>query len=212
MPPAEAWPLLTDVARIAPCMPGAKLAEAVDADTWRGELAVRLGPVGMLFLGELSFVARDPLAGTASARASAQEARNRGSADARIDFRLSPAGEGTRVHIVTDLVLAGQAAGVHRSPRAPVRLLHAGHAHHPDRVSVRPPGPERGRGAPRHLRQPVPLHRIYGNRACRARVRENPAGAGRMTVRGAHREIAAGEHRRTNGAVPAARAPREQDA
>ena len=40
MPPAEAWPLLTDVARIAPCMPGAKLVEAVDADTWRGDLAV----------------------------------------------------------------------------------------------------------------------------------------------------------------------------
>ena len=31
-------------------MPGATLAEAVDADTWRGELAVRLGPAGMLFL------------------------------------------------------------------------------------------------------------------------------------------------------------------
>lgn len=115
MPPAEAWPLLTDVARVAPCMPGAKLAEAVDADTWRGELAVRLGPVGMLFLGELSIVVRDPQAGTASARASAQEARNRGSADARINFRLSPAGEGTRVHIVTDLVLAGQAAQYGRS-------------------------------------------------------------------------------------------------
>ena len=96
-------------------MPGARLAEVVDADTWRGELAVRLGPVGMLFLGELRFVARDPLAGTASATATAQEARNRGSADARIDFRLSPAVEGTRVHIVTDLVLAGQAAQYGRS-------------------------------------------------------------------------------------------------
>ena len=47
MPPAEAWPLLTDVARVAPCMPGARLSEAVDADTWCGELAVRLGPVGI---------------------------------------------------------------------------------------------------------------------------------------------------------------------
>ena len=122
MSPAEAWPLLTDVARVAPCMPGAKLAEAVDVDTWRGELAVRLGPVGMLFLGELRFVSRDPLAGTASARASAQEARNRGSADARIDFRLSPAGEGTRVHIVTDLVLAGQAAQYGRSAGVVVRV------------------------------------------------------------------------------------------
>ena len=96
-------------------MPGAKLTEAVDADTWRGELAIRLGPVGMRFVGELRFVARDPEAGTARAVASAQEARNRGSADARIDFRLSPAPQGTRVDVVTDLVLGGQAARYGRS-------------------------------------------------------------------------------------------------
>ena len=113
--PAEAWPLLTDVARVAPCMPGATLTGAVDADTWSGELAVRLGPVGMRFAGELRFVARDPEAGTASAVASAQETRNRGSADAHIDFRMSPAGQGTRVEVVTHLVLGGQAAQYGRS-------------------------------------------------------------------------------------------------
>ena len=115
MSPAEAWPLLTDVARVAPCVPGAKVTDAVDEDTWRGELAVRLGPVGMCFVGELRFVVRDPEAGLATARASAQEARNRGSADARIDFRLSPTARGTRVDVVTDLVLAGQAAQYGRS-------------------------------------------------------------------------------------------------
>ena len=51
----------------------------------------------------------------ATAKASAQEARNRGSADARIDFRLSPTAGGTRVDIVTDLVLTGQAAQYGRS-------------------------------------------------------------------------------------------------
>ena len=110
MSPAEAWPLLTDVARVAPCVPGAKLIDAVDEDTWRGELAVKLGPVRMRFVGEWRFVSRDPEAGLATARANAQEARNRGSADARIDFRLSPTTQGTRVDVVTDLVLAGQAA------------------------------------------------------------------------------------------------------
>ena len=115
MSPGEAWPLLTDVARVAPCMPGAKLTEAVDANTWSGELAVKLGPVGMRFVGELRFVARDPDAGLARAEASAREARNRGSADARIDFRLSPTAQGTRVDVVTDLVLAGQAAQYGRS-------------------------------------------------------------------------------------------------
>ena len=112
---ADAWPLLTDVARVAPCVPGAKLTDAVDADTWSGELAVKLGPVGMRFVGELRFVARDPEAGIATAEASAQETRNRGSADARIDFRLSPTAGETRVDVVTDLVLTGQAAQYGRS-------------------------------------------------------------------------------------------------
>ena len=115
MSPAEAWPLLTDVARVAPCVPGAKVIDAVDEDTWRGELAIKLGPVEMRFAGELRFVSRDPEAGLATARARAQEARNRGSADARFDFRLSPTAQGTRVDVVTDLVLAGQAAQYGRS-------------------------------------------------------------------------------------------------
>jgi len=115
VPPDQAWALLTDVARVAPCMPGATLTEAVDADTYRGELAVKLGPVGMTFLGEMRFVERDPEAGLARAEAGAREARNRGSADAVIEFRLAPAGEGTRVDIVTDLTLSGQAAQYGRS-------------------------------------------------------------------------------------------------
>ena len=115
MSPTEAWPLLTDVARVAPCVPGAKLTDAVDENTWRGELAVKLGPVGMHFVGQFRFVSSDPEAGLATARASAQEARNRGSADARIDFRLSPTAQGTRVDVVTDLVLAGQVAQYGRS-------------------------------------------------------------------------------------------------
>ena len=109
MSPAESWPLLTDIARVAPCMPGAKLKEAVDADAWRDELAVRLGSVGMRFVGEMRFVARDAEAGTARAEGSAQDARNRASVNARIRFRLSPAARGTRVDVVTDPVLAGQA-------------------------------------------------------------------------------------------------------
>ena len=120
--PVEAWPLLTDVARVAPCMPGATLTGAADADTWSGELAVRLGPVGMRFAGELRFVARDPEAGTARAVASAQETRNRGSADAHIDFRMSPAGQGTRVVVVTRLVLGGQAAQYGRSAGVPSKV------------------------------------------------------------------------------------------
>ncbi len=110
VPPAEAWPLLTDVARVADCLPGAKLTQIAGDGSYRGELGVKLGPVGMTFLGQMRFTVLDPQAGRATATASAREARNRGSADAVIDFALDADGDGTRVDIVTELTLSGQAA------------------------------------------------------------------------------------------------------
>lgn len=106
----QAWTLLTDVSAVADCLPGAKLTEAVDERTYRGELGVKLGPVSMTFLGKMCFTDLDPAAGHAVARATAREGRNRGSADAVIDFSLVEEAHGTRVDIVTDLELAGQAA------------------------------------------------------------------------------------------------------
>lgn len=110
VPRDRAWRMLTDIERVADCLPGARLTEAVDAQTFRGELGVKLGPVSMSFLGEMRFIELDAQRGHAVAEASARESRNRGSADARIDFALSEVDDGTRVDIVTDLTLAGQAA------------------------------------------------------------------------------------------------------
>src|SRR4051812_2770653 len=56
-----------------------------------------------------------------------------------------------------------------------MRLLHAGHAHHPDRVPARQSSTERDRDPRSHLRQPLPLHRLSGHRRCGARRRQNDA-------------------------------------
>ena len=85
-----AWSLLTDLSRVADCLPGAKLTEAVDERTYRGEVGVKLGPVGMNFLGEMHFTLLDEQRGHAVATASARDSRNRGNADATIDFTLAP--------------------------------------------------------------------------------------------------------------------------
>jgi hypothetical protein len=110
IPPAQAWPLLTDVAGVARCLPGAKLTASGDDGSYRGELGMQLGPVQMCFLGQMRFTTLDQAGGRATAVASAREARNRGSADATIDFTLIAHDQGTRVDIVTELSLAGQAA------------------------------------------------------------------------------------------------------
>src|SRR5881396_3876525 len=51
LPPAEAWKVLLDIERIAPCMPGAELTEVVGKDTYKGKIGVRLGPVALTFAG-----------------------------------------------------------------------------------------------------------------------------------------------------------------
>lgn len=109
-PPEAAWPLLTDVAAVAPCLPGAQVRAMDEENAYQGELRVKLGPVSMTFSGEMRFIEMDAAACTATAVASAREARNRGSAQAQIDFAIQPAGDGSRVSVRTDLNLAGPAA------------------------------------------------------------------------------------------------------
>ena len=107
---------------------------------------------------------------------------------ARSCLTLAVQADGARVTTVEGLARKRRpecpSAGVHRPPRAPVRLLHARDAYHPDRIAARPPEPERSRCAPRHLRQSVPLHRVFRNRSCRPCGREGLAGAGTVTVPG----------------------------
>ena len=55
------WAVLTDVERIAPCLPGAQLQE-VEGDTYRGVVKVKLGPISSQFKGEAHFVERDDAA------------------------------------------------------------------------------------------------------------------------------------------------------
>ena len=52
LPPAEAWKVLMDVPRIAPCFPGAELTETLGPDKFKGRAGVKIGPVNLFFAGE----------------------------------------------------------------------------------------------------------------------------------------------------------------
>jgi uncharacterized protein len=110
LPPGEAWPVLMDIARIAPCMPGAQLTEVVDAETYKGNIAVRLGPVALTFAGTVKFEAIDNAAHTARVKAQGNDAKGRGGANAAATFRLEPTPTGSKVLVHTDLTLSGAVA------------------------------------------------------------------------------------------------------
>jgi carbon monoxide dehydrogenase subunit G len=105
----EAWRVLLDIERIAPCMPGAAL-DTVDGDDFTGSVKVRLGPIGLTYKGKASFVEKDDVAHRAVIDAQGKDARGNGTASAKVTATLTPDGSGTAVAVVTDLNITGKPA------------------------------------------------------------------------------------------------------
>ena len=110
LPPADAWKVLLDIERIAPCMPGAELTEVLGDNTYKGKIGVRLGPVALTFAGLVKFEDIDAAAYTARVTAQGTDAKGRGGANATSVFRLEPAAGGSKVLVHTDLALSGAVA------------------------------------------------------------------------------------------------------
>jgi len=109
--PEAAWDLLMDVPRVVPCMPGAELVETVDDATWKARMRVKLGPIQLSFLADITRESADEVARVVRLFANAREERGRGAARASIESSLGDGGEGrTRLDVVTDLTLTGAAA------------------------------------------------------------------------------------------------------
>lgn len=110
LPPSAAWPLLNDVPRIAPCLPGAELLETREDGAHQGRVKLRLGPIALSFKGWVSYEDRDDQAFRARLKAVGNEERARGNARAMVDIVLTEADEGSKVSVDTDLTLAGTIA------------------------------------------------------------------------------------------------------
>lgn len=110
LPPNEAWAVLMDVPRIAPCMPGAELLESVDERTHKGKVSVKLGPVALSFTGTATFETIDNAGKQARLKAQGSDTKGRGRAEAVVAFQLEEIPEGSRVNVVTDVTLTGAVA------------------------------------------------------------------------------------------------------
>ena len=109
--PVEAWTVLMDIRRIAPCMPGAELTEIIDEKNYKGKVAVRLGPVALAFAGLVTFEEIDNANRTARVRAQGTDSKGRGGANATASFRVEDgAAGGSKVLVHTDLTLSGSVA------------------------------------------------------------------------------------------------------
>jgi len=110
VPIAEAWNALTDLGRIAPCMPGAQLTGR-DGDAYLGTVKVKVGPVISEFAGTASFVAKDESSYHAIIDAKGRDSRGSGNASATITAQLRSDGPTrTTVMVETDMKISGKLA------------------------------------------------------------------------------------------------------
>ena len=109
-PIAETWNVLTEVERIAPCMPGAALEE-IEGDIFRGVVKVKLGAISTAFKGQANFVERDDTAHRAVLKAEGRDTTGKGNASALITAQLESIDAGTtRCFVETDLHITGKVA------------------------------------------------------------------------------------------------------
>lgn len=119
-PIEETWTVLTDVERIAPCMPGAQLQE-IEGDVYRGLVKVKLGAISTSFKGQASFTERDDDAHRAVLKAEGRDTGGKGNADALITATLESVSPGvTKCIVATDLRVTGKVAQFGRGIMADV--------------------------------------------------------------------------------------------
>ncbi|HXL93745.1 MAG TPA: SRPBCC family protein [Streptosporangiaceae bacterium] len=110
VPPDVAWKVLLDVARIAPCMPGATV-DSVEDDVVTGGIKVKVGPVQLTYRGTATFTERDESTRTIFVDASGKETKGAGTASATVKASLTAAEDGaTLVEMHTTMNVTGRPA------------------------------------------------------------------------------------------------------
>ena len=110
-PRAAVWRYMRDVEQVATCMPGAALTDLSADGTIKGQIAIKLGPIGATFGGE-GRVQLDDAAYQGVIEGSGRDKRSATRAKGRVEYRLldEDGGTATRVEIEVAFALAGPLA------------------------------------------------------------------------------------------------------
>ena len=108
-PVEQAWEVLLDVERVAPCLPGAALTGS-EGDEHQGTMTIKIGPITTRYQGTVRIEEADESARRAVMRAQARDSRGQGTAAATITSTMEAVEGGTRVRVETDMRVTGPAA------------------------------------------------------------------------------------------------------
>lgn len=110
LPPDEAYGLLLDLDRVAPCMPGAELGDELPDGSRAVKVKVKLGPMRFTYEGAVRIAERDAADRRALLVGTAKEARGQGTAEARVTMSVAGGADGSTVSTSADVDLTGRAA------------------------------------------------------------------------------------------------------
>jgi carbon monoxide dehydrogenase subunit G len=105
----RAFHVLTDIERVAPCMPGATV-DSVDGKQFTGRVKVKVGPMQVTYRGKAEYKELDAEQHRAVIDARGQEMRGSGTANATVTASLTDKGDETEVTVVTNLSVTGRPA------------------------------------------------------------------------------------------------------
>ncbi len=113
--PEDTYALMTDVERVAPCIPGAAITGKRDAGGYDATVTLKMGPMSLTYKGLIEIVKQDAAARTAVMRAKATEARGQGTVQATLSMEIGDAGNGSStVKVGSDILVTGRVAQMGR--------------------------------------------------------------------------------------------------
>jgi carbon-monoxide dehydrogenase small subunit len=114
-PPATVWAIFADIPAVAACLDGAELTEH-DANTAKGKMTVKLGPIQAGFSGS-AVIERDDQALRGIIRGAGSDRGTGSRTKGEIVYRLTPEADGrqTRVSVTVEYSLQGPLAQFSRS-------------------------------------------------------------------------------------------------
>lgn len=101
---------LLDVEKVAKCLPGAQLTQIVDAQTYKGKMKIKMGPLDLSFAGTVNIVEMDNENGRIVMKANGMEEKGKGMAQATATVQITDMGSSTHVKLSQDINMSGQVA------------------------------------------------------------------------------------------------------
>ena len=110
-PIERVWKFLSDPYKVAPCLPGAEILEAVDEKTYKGAIKMKLGPFTSQFKGEVTIEHLDEAAHEIRMVGKGKDVKGTGSASMTISGKLKALPDGgTEMESQSDLIISGKLA------------------------------------------------------------------------------------------------------